>query len=261
MTGDSGAPDASRVTKGVEYLTRLTGLLSDVAERQGETIELISALMAETIQRHGLVHLYGSGHSMLPVLEIFPRYGSFVGLHPLVDPRLLWFNVLGSGGVPEMLYLQNTEGYAQVFLEGQHVREGDMMIIFSHSGTSAVVIDAAMYAKAKGLPVVAIMSQQTGEAASARHSSSKKLIDLADYVLDTGVPRGEGLVDVQGLPEPVGAGSTIVATACGLALVASCAVRLAAARYPVVQSVRAEANEHSTYANVYTAYERSLRRS
>ncbi len=260
MMDDPGTTENARTGKGVRYLNRLTDLLQAITESQSQTIEVVGGIMAATIQRRGLVHFYGSGHSMLPVLEIFPRYGSFVGLHPLVDPRLLWFNVLGSGGVPEMLFLQNTEGYARVFLDGQHVREGDMMVIFSHSGTSAVAVDTALYAKEKGLSVVVIMSRQTGERASARHSSGKKLIDLADHVLDTGVPPAEGLIDVEGLPEPVGAGSTIVATACGLALVTSCAHYLAAAGYPVVQSVRAEANEHTAYANVYDAYERSLQR-
>lgn len=260
MMGEIHTPDAGETSKGVEYLTGLISLLNTVAVEQAAAIETVSAVMAETIQRQGLIHLFGSGHSMLPALEIFPRYGSFVGLHPLVDPRLLWFNVLGSGGVPEMLFLQNTEGYAPVFLDGQHVREGDMMLIFSHGGTSAVVVDTALYAREKGLPVVAVMSRKTGEAASTRHSSGKTLTDLADYVLDTGVPAGEGLVTVEGLPEPVGAGSTILATAIGLALVSSCAARLAATGYPLVQSVRATTNEHAAYANVYEAYERALHR-
>lgn len=248
------------MNKGIEYLTRVAALLETVAREQNHNIERAGELMARAIQDGGLVHLFGSGHSMLPALEVFPRYGSFVGLHPLVDPRLLWFNVLGSGGVPEMLFLQNTEGYAPVFLEGQHLRSGDVLIIFSHSGTSAVVVDAALYARERRMPVIAVMSQATGAAASARHSSGHKLTDLADLVLDTGVPRGEGVVEVKGLPEPVGAGSTVVATAIGLALVATCAEKLADSGFLLVQSVRAEGNEHVAYANVYEAYERSLHR-
>jgi len=96
------------------YLRGLIDLLDRLDRDQGPQIEQAAAVMAATITRGGLVHLFGSGHSMLPALEIFPRYGSFVGLHPVIDPRLFWFNVLGSFGVPEMLFLQNTEGYAEV---------------------------------------------------------------------------------------------------------------------------------------------------
>lgn len=242
------------------YLGGLQELLGQVETTQHAVTEEVAAAMSACIQRGNLVHLFGSGHSMLPVLEVFPRYGSFVGLHPLVDPRLLWFNVLGSFGVPEMLFLQNTEGYADVFLDGQHLRSGDMLMVFSHGGTSAVVVDAARYAKRLGMTVVAVSSSHAS-GASARHSSGQKLSDLADLTIDTGAPRGEALVDVAGLPEPVGAATTILAMAAGLAVVARTAELLAEAGFPLVQSVRAEANETGAYRNVYDAYEESLRRS
>ena len=247
------------MSKGVEYLRAAAALLERAAENEAEPIDAVAGIMARSISSGGLVHLFGSGHSMLPALELFPRYGSFVGLHPLVDPRLLWVNVLGSGGVPEMLFLQTVEGYATVFLDGQHLLSGDVLVIFSHSGTSAISVEAAMYAKERGLTVVGIVSSETA-AATSRHSTGNKLVDLADYVIDTGVPRGEGLVEVDGLAEPVGAGSTIAATAIGLALVAACAEQLVQLGYEVVQSVRGESNEHLAYRRVYEAYEASLQR-
>jgi uncharacterized phosphosugar-binding protein len=241
------------------YLEGLGALLERLRTEQDGGIERAAELMASSIRGGGLVHIFGSGHSMLPALEIFPRYGSFVGLHPIVDPRLLWFNVLGSFGVPEMLFLQNTEGYADVLLDGQHLRAGDVLLVFSHGGTSAVVVDAARYARDAGLTVVAISSSETA-AASARHSSGKKLADLADLIIDTHAPRGEALVDVDGLVEPVGAVTTVLAMAAGLAVVARTAQRLAESGYELVQSVRAEADETVEYRKVYDAYERSLRR-
>lgn len=246
------------MNKATEYLRRAADLL-ETASRQEQELEHAASLMSDSIVRGGLVHLFGSGHSMLPVLEVFPRYGSFVGLHPLVDPRLLWFNVLGSGGVPEMLFLQNTEGYADVFLDGQGLRAGDVLVVFSHSGKSAVVVDAGRYAKEHGLTIVAVLSSEAA-AGGSRHTSGTKLSELADVVIDTGVPRGEGLVEVEGLREPVGAGSTVVAAAVGLALVAACAQQLVARRHPIVQSVREEKDEHKAYRAVYDAYEESLRR-
>jgi uncharacterized phosphosugar-binding protein len=246
--------------KGTEYLRRAAALITAAADRDSASIDLGAEQMADAIASGGLVHLFGSGHSMLPVLELFPRYGSFVGLHPLVDPRLLWFNVRGSGGVPEMLFLQNTEGYARVFLDGQGLRSGDVLVAFSHGGTSAVIVDAALYARDLGIPVIAIMSSAAAVAAP-RHSSGKRLVDLAELIIDTGVPRGEGLVEIDGLPQAVGAGSTVVATAIGLALVASCAERLAQRGHPIVQSVRGESDELRAYRNVYDAYEASLHRT
>jgi uncharacterized phosphosugar-binding protein len=248
------------VSKGAEYLHAAAALLEQAAEKEAQLIDEVAGIMAHSISAGGLVHLFGSGHSMLPALELFPRYGSFVGLHPLVDPRLLWVNVLGSGGVPEMLFLQTVEGYATVFLDGQHLHRGDVLIVFSHSGTSAIAVEAATYAKDHGLTVVGILSSETAGAES-RHSRGATLAELADHVIDTRVPRGEGLVTVDGLQEPVGAGSTVVATAIGLALVAACAEQLVELGHEVIQSVRSEANEHLAYRRVYEAYEASLQRS
>ncbi|WP_424531604.1 sugar isomerase domain-containing protein [Sphaerisporangium viridialbum] len=241
------------------YLRDLRDLLLRIETEQAGQVEAAARTMADCIARGGIVHLFGSGHSMLPALEIFPRYGSFVGLHPLIDPRLFWFNVLGSFGLPEMLFLQNTEGYADVFLDGQHLQDGDVLLIFSHGGTSAVVVDAARYAKSRNMTVIAV-SSSSASAAAARHSSGQKLADLADLTIDTFSPRGEALVDIDGLEEPVGAATTVLAMSAGLAAVARTAQLLVEAGHPIVQSVRAEADENNAYRSVYDAYEDTLRR-
>lgn len=253
LTADSTAP-ASRT-----YLRGLRELLERIEVEQEEHLEAAAQIMAACIARGGIVHLFGSGHSMLPALEVFPRYGSFVGLHPIVDPRLFWFNVLGSFGVPEMLFLQNTEGYADVLLDGQHLTENDVLVVFSHGGTSAVVVDAARYAKKRNMTVIAV-SSSFASVGAARHSSGARLGDLADLVVDTFAPRGEALVEIDGLQEPVGAVTTTLAMAAALAIVARTAELLVGMGYPIVQSVRAEKDETSAYRTVYDAYEDSLRR-
>ncbi len=255
MTAQSESEETRASTA---YLRGLQKLLERLETEQGAQVEAAAQRMAGCLRRGAIVHLFGSGHSMLPALEVFPRYGSFVGLHPIIDPRLLWFNVLGSFGVPEMLFLQNTEGYADVMLDGQHLREGDVLLVFSHGGTSAVVVDAARYAKDHGLIVVAV-SSSAAAAAPPRHSSGLKLSDLADLTIDTNVPRGEALVDVDGLDEPVGAASTVLAMSAALAVVSRTAQLLVSDGHPLVQSVRAERNETAAYRSVYDAYEASLR--
>src|SRR4029077_5801541 len=115
-------------------------------------------LMSSAIAKNGLVHLYGSGHSVIPVMDAFKRYGSFVGLHPLTDPRLMWCNVLGPGGVRELLWLQRTEGYAPQYLQNQPIAPGDVVVVFSHGGRNAAPVDAGIYAHERGAAVVGVMS-------------------------------------------------------------------------------------------------------
>ena len=80
------------------YLDRIQEIVARIRETQAEKIREAGARMAQAIAGQGRVYLFGSGHSVIPVLDIFPRYGSFVGFFPLYDPRLMWTNVIGPGG-------------------------------------------------------------------------------------------------------------------------------------------------------------------
>ena len=100
-----------------QYLSRLAGLLERAGHVNETTFDAVSERCADTLAEGGLVHLFGSGHSVLPCQEAFPRYGSYVGFNPLTDPRLMWHDVLGTGGVRELLWLERTEGYIAKFLD------------------------------------------------------------------------------------------------------------------------------------------------
>jgi len=99
-----------------EYLSRVQAVIEQIEATEIEKIRAAGAAIAESIAAGGRVYLYGSGHSVIPVLDVFPRYGSFVGFFPLYDPRLMWFNVIGPGGARELLWLERQPGYAEVFL-------------------------------------------------------------------------------------------------------------------------------------------------
>ena len=93
-----------------DYFTRIAEVLSRIQSTQKEKIQKAAAVLAHSISSGGRAYLFGSGHSVLPVLDIFPRYGSFVGFYPIYDPRLMWFNVVGPGGARELLWLERQEG-------------------------------------------------------------------------------------------------------------------------------------------------------
>ncbi len=210
----------------LSYLERIQAVLDKVKTKEMDKIRQAASLLAESISQGGRVYMFGSGHSVIPVLDIFPRYGSFIGFFPLYDPRLMWSNVIGPGGARELLWLERQEGYAKVFLQSYPLEARDCMLVFSHGGLNAAPIEVALEAKARGLKVITVSSHDNIKIAKRGHSSGKVLSDVADVAIDNCVPPEDALVDV-GQLEKVAAGSTVAAVAVAMSLVAETAAALA----------------------------------
>jgi len=208
------------------YYERIRGVLEEIHRTQAEKLTQAGEGIAAAIAAGRTVWVFGSGHSVIPVQDIFPRYGSFVGFYPLYDPRLMWFNVIGPGGAPELLWLERQEGYAEVFLKSYPLQAGDVMLVFSHGGMNAAPIEVALEAKKQGLTVITVSSHANRRLIAPTHSSGKALSDVADIAIDNCVPPEDALVDI-GKREPVAAGSTIAAVFIAMALVAETGTRLA----------------------------------
>jgi len=245
-----------------KYRQRISTILEAIWTSQLAAIERVAISMAETIARHGLVHLFGSGHSVLPVLDIFPRYGSFPGFHPLMDARLMWTDVLGSGGAKGLLWLERREGYAAVLFENEPIRAGDVMVVFSHGGLNAVAVELAQHARERGLLTVAVTSMDNWRRRAATHSSGKKLADVAEIVIDNCVPAEDALVEVSGWKAPVAAGSTVAFVSIAMALVAQVAAELARRGItpPVFVAPNVPGFPADNNAKVFAAFQSSLER-
>jgi uncharacterized phosphosugar-binding protein len=209
-----------------DYLTRITEIISTIRATQRESIDQAAEAFARSIADGGRVYLFGSGHSVIPVLDIFPRYGSFVGFFPIYDPRLMWFNVVGPGGARELLWLERQEGYAPVILKSYALELRDSMLIFSHGGLNAAPIDMAIESRKRGVTVVSVSSHQNLRQAHATHSSGKRLADVSDIAIDNCVPAEDALVGAAGVPEKFAAGSTVAAVSIAMSLVAEVGLRL-----------------------------------
>lgn len=245
------------------YLREVEALLGRIRDEQAPRIAQAAELMASAIATGGLVYAFGSGHSVLPAMDIFPRYGSFVGFRPLLDPRLMWSNVIGPGGVRELLWLERSEGYARVFLESYRFGPRDVMLVYSHGGLNAAPVEVAIEAKRRGLPVIAVTSLSNARLSAPTHSSGKRLADVAEVAIDNCVPPEDALVRVDGLAEPLAAGSTLAAVAISMALVAEVGARLVARGHRldvfVSPNVPGVAPDHN--ACVFSAHRRALERS
>lgn len=208
-----------------QYYDRISALLARIEAGQAGKIQEAGEVMATAIAGGKRVYLFGSGHSVIPVMDIFPRYGSFLGFFPLYDPRLMWWNVVGPGGARELLWLERREGYVEVFLQSYPLVPGDCMLVFSHGGVNAAAVEVAMIARRKGLTVVTVSSHANARTVRPTHSSGKVLSDFADIAVDNCVEPEDSQVEI-GRPEKVAAGSTMAAVFIAMSLVAETGVRL-----------------------------------
>jgi uncharacterized phosphosugar-binding protein len=189
-------------------------LLTRIRESQVAAIAEASRLCADAIGAGRLVHCFGSGHSRIPVEELFPRYGSYPGFNPIVELSMTFHTqVVGANGQRQAMFIERVEGLAEAILSNFELQPPDVMLVFSVSGIAAVPIEIAQGARRRGLPVVAVSSVEHSLAATPSHSSGKRLLDEADVVIDLCTPPGDALVAVDGLEAPVGPGSTIAAVA------------------------------------------------
>jgi uncharacterized phosphosugar-binding protein len=181
-------------------------------ESQIEAIEAASRICADAIGGGGLVHCFGTGHSRIPVEELFPRYGSYPGFSPLVELSMTFHTqVVGANGQRQAMAIERVEGLAASILANFRLRPSDAGIVFSAGGTTAVPIEVAIGLREAGLPVITVTSVEHSRTATPHHSTGTRLLDHADVVLDLCTPVGDALVDVGGAR--VGPGSTLAAVA------------------------------------------------
>ncbi len=138
----------------------------------------------------------------------------------------MWNNVIRGGGARELLWLEREEGYIKNFLQSYNLQAGEVVVIYSHGGLNAAGIETALYAKERGLKVIAITSGENYKKAAATHSSGKKLGDLADVLIDNCCPLEDALVKIPGYHQPVGASSTTSVMAITQSLAAETALLL-----------------------------------
>lgn len=208
------------------YIEKAAGLLEKIRTTQMENIQAAARAFATSILAARAVHVFGSGHSVLPVQDIFPRYGAFVGFHPIMDPRLMWFNIVGPGGARELLWLEREPGYIKNVLLSHHLDPRDSMLVFSHGGMNAAGIEIALAAKESGLTVVGVSSADNRKINQPKHPSGKALQDIVDILIDNCSPSEDAVVDIEGVTGRVAASSTFTFVTIAMTLVAETAAEM-----------------------------------
>jgi uncharacterized phosphosugar-binding protein len=191
-----------------EWLAATRAIMDDIEATQADSIQRAAELMADSIAAERWVHTFGCGHATIPVEEMYPRIGGFVGFHPMIELPLTFFTrITGEMGIHQFLFLERAEGYGDAIAKSYTLDPRDTMWIFSHTGINNVNIDVALRAKEQGLKLVVTGSAK--EVGAPRHPSGKTLFELADVVIVTKVPGGDAAVPLRDHFDNVGPVSTM----------------------------------------------------
>jgi uncharacterized phosphosugar-binding protein len=195
---------------GRTWFAEAQSLLERIVSTQADVLERTAQLCADAIAAVGLVHLFGTGHSRIPVEEMFPRYGSFPGFHPMVELSMSnHFDVVGTNGQRQAMFIERMPGLAGVILDNFSFGPDDVMMVFSANGLTAVPVEMARGARARGCRVVAVTGVQQSLAGEPDPAVGGRLLDEADLVIDLCTPEADAMVTLPGLETPVGPGSTL----------------------------------------------------
>lgn len=186
----------------VSYFQLITQKLDEI-EKQSETIQEIAQRTASSIANGGVLHIFGSGHSHMIAEDIFHRAGGLACVNAMLEESLMEMN---SGRATT---LERLSGYGSVLLTGYDLQENETIIVISNSGINAVPIEIAMECKRRGMFVVALTNMDHSRQMDSRHSSGKKLYEVADVVLDNGGVLGDAEIELEGLNQKVGPTSTV----------------------------------------------------
>lgn len=191
-----------------QWLSATRSVMDDIENTQLPAIQKAAEIMADSIAAERWVHTFGCGHATIPVEEMYPRIGGFVGFHPIVELPLTFFTrITGEMGIHQFLFLERAQGYGDAIMKGYTFDSRDTMWIFSHTGINNVNIDVALRAKEQGMRL--IVTGSASQVGTPRHPSGKTLFELADVVIDTRVPAGDSAVPLMNHTDNVGPVSTM----------------------------------------------------
>lgn len=193
-----------------EYLERVTALLGRIRDEEGDAIVRAGTAIADRIAQDRLIYVIGpGGHSQIGAEEVFSRAGGLACIVSFIDDGFY----LGNGAARSMA-IERTPGYASAILSKTDLDAGDLLIIVNAYGINAATIDSATYAHKLGMTTIGVTSidNQRGlpQGHPSRHPSGKDLCDLVDIVIDTKMPLGDAIMQLDGVAEKVAPVSTFV---------------------------------------------------
>lgn len=179
-----------------QFFDKATAAIARLRATQGAAIVRAAAVLDERLRRGGVVHVFGTGHSKAFAMELCRRAGGLAPFNAItVDDLIVAGRSRDDLRDPSF---ERDPANAHALLALHDIRPGDAFIIVSNSGRNGMIVETALEAARRALPVVAVTSLDHATRVVSRHPSGKRLHEVADVVIDNCGPYGDALLPVAG---------------------------------------------------------------
>lgn len=172
------------------YFETVKQKLEKVNSLEQNNMTSAAKLVADAIEKDGLIYIFGCGHSHLIAEDCFYRAGGLANVYPIFDEKLMLHESASYSSV-----LEKDEKSVDGILNKYNITENDVLFVISTSGKNGSPVQMALDGKKKGVKVIGIGSSAYFNDAP-KHSSGKKLVDVADVFIDNRVPHGDAVCDI-----------------------------------------------------------------
>lgn len=198
-----------------QYFEHVEAMLQQVKESQMAKIEEAADAFVQSIKNGGAIYAFGASHAGIIAEEMFYRTGGLALINPIFNPTLM----LNTKPVTLTSQVERVEDFGKVMFDSVNAKKGDTILIHSVSGRNAAAIDMALAAKEAGVTVIALTNMTYSSQVTSRHTSGKKLYEIADIVIDNQGDFEDAAIQVEGMEQKTGPTSTVTGAAIANAIV------------------------------------------
>lgn len=190
----------------MQYFTRIKEILNQVEVDETDVIRQAIELLTEANLNKQSIYIFGASHAGILAEEMYYRAGGMMTINAIFAKEVM----LDRQPITFTSRMEQLEGYGQAIETTVDFQENDILILHSVSGRNPVIVDLALAAKEKGVKIIALTNVTYSKSVTSRHSSGKRLFELADVTIDNHGDIGDGSCTIDGIKQKVGPSSTVV---------------------------------------------------
>ncbi len=189
-----------------QYINKIREILADVEKEESGKIEQAAQLMVTaTMDKHS-VYIFGASHAGILSEEMYYRAGGMMTINAIFGREVM----LDRKPITFTSKMERLEGYGTALASTVDFKANDVLILHSVSGRNPVIIDLGMAAKEKGVKIIALTNLAYSKSVTSRHSSGKRLFEIADVVIDNHGDIGDASCKIKNVAQKVGPTSTVI---------------------------------------------------